>query len=60
MDKGAWQAMVHRVAKSWTRLKRASNSLYNLSKLTELPTNVAPMVEEKISSSQPDSSGLEF
>ena len=21
MDRGAWQAMVHRVAKSWTRLK---------------------------------------
>ena len=22
MDRGAWQAMVHRVAESWTRLKR--------------------------------------
>ena len=22
MDRGAWQAMVHRVTKSWTRLKR--------------------------------------
>ena len=25
MDRGAWQATVHRVAKSWTRLKRLSN-----------------------------------
>ena len=24
MDRGAWQATVHRVAKSWTRLKRFS------------------------------------
>ena len=24
MDKGAWQVMVHRVAKSWTQLKRLS------------------------------------
>ena len=24
MDRGAWQAMVHRVAKSWTRLRRLS------------------------------------
>ena len=24
MDRGAWQAVVHRVAKSWTRLKRLS------------------------------------
>ena len=24
MDRGAWQAIVHRVAKSWTRLKRIS------------------------------------
>ena len=24
MDRGAWQATVHRVAKSWTRLKQAS------------------------------------
>ena len=24
MDRGAWQAMVHRVAKSWTCLKRLS------------------------------------
>ena len=24
MDKGAWQATVHRVAKSWTRLKQLS------------------------------------
>ena len=22
LDRGAWQAMVHRVAQSWTRLKR--------------------------------------
>ena len=48
------------VLQSWTQLKHASNSLYNLSKLTELPTNVAHMVEEKISFSQPDSSVLEF
>ena len=24
MDRGVWQATVHRVAKSWTRLKRLS------------------------------------
>ena len=24
MDRGAWQAIVHRIAKSWTRLKRLS------------------------------------
>ena len=24
LDRGAWQAVVHRVAKSWTRLKRLS------------------------------------
>ena len=24
MDRGAWQATVHEVAKSWTRLKRVS------------------------------------
>ena len=24
MDRGAWQAMVHSVTKSWTRLKRLS------------------------------------
>ena len=24
MDRGAWQAMVHRVAKSWTQLKQLS------------------------------------
>ena len=24
MDRGAWRAIVHRVAKSWTRLKRLS------------------------------------
>jgi len=24
MDRGAWQATVHRVAKSWTRLKQLS------------------------------------
>ena len=22
MDRGAWQAIVHRIAKNWTRLKR--------------------------------------
>ena len=35
MDRGAWQATVHRVAKSWTRLKRLSTrahkSVYHLS-----------------------------
>ena len=27
-DRGAWQATVHRVAKSWTRLKRFSTHAY--------------------------------
>ena len=26
LDNGAWQAIVHRVAKSWTRLKQLSSS----------------------------------
>ena len=28
MDRGAWQAIVHRVAKSWTRLKKLSMHAY--------------------------------
>ena len=28
MDRGAWQTMVHRVAKSQTRLKRLSTQVY--------------------------------
>ena len=28
MGRGAWQAMVHRVAESWTRLKRLSMHTY--------------------------------
>ena len=28
MDRGAWQATVHRVAKSWTRLKQFSRLAY--------------------------------
>ena len=32
MDRGAWRAIVHRVAKSWTRLKRLSkHARYNSS-----------------------------
>jgi len=27
MDRGAWQATVHRAAKSWTRLKQLSTSM---------------------------------
>ena len=30
MDRGAWQAMVHRVAKSQTQLKQCSTQLANL------------------------------
>ena len=30
MDRGAWWARVHRVAKSWTRLKRFSTHMKNL------------------------------
>ena len=33
MDRGAWLATVHRVAKSQTRLKQLSNHTHNLSKL---------------------------
>ena len=28
MDRGAWQATVHRVAKSWTQLKQLSTNIY--------------------------------
>ena len=28
MDRGAWRAMVHRVAKSWTPLKQLSMHIY--------------------------------
>ena len=28
MDRGAWRATVHRVAKSWTRMKRLSTALH--------------------------------
>ena len=28
MDREAWQAMVHRVAKSWTRMKQLSTAQY--------------------------------
>ena len=30
MDRGAWRASVHRVAKSWTRLKRLSTAQHNV------------------------------
>ena len=28
MDRGAWQATAHRVAKSWTRLKQLTTCIY--------------------------------
>ena len=31
MDRGAWQAMVHRVEKSWTQLKPLSIGMHYLS-----------------------------
>ena len=34
MDRGAWWAILHRVAKSQTRLKQLSTHTYNLCKLT--------------------------
>ena len=30
MDRGAWQAMVHRVVKSWTQLKRIGTNVTNV------------------------------
>ena len=30
MDRGAWQAMVHRVLKSWTQLKRIGTNVTNV------------------------------
>ena len=30
MDRGAWQATVHRVAKSWTQLKQFSTHLWEI------------------------------
>ena len=34
MDRGAWWAIVHRVAKSWTQLKRLSTHIYITSSLS--------------------------
>ena len=31
MDRGAWQAIVHRVAQSWTQLKQLSTHAHKLS-----------------------------
>ena len=37
-DRGAWQAMVHRVAQSWTQMKRLSTALsMKCNKYTECP-----------------------
>ena len=30
MDRGAWQAMVHRITRSWTRLKQLSTHLVHM------------------------------
>ena len=35
MDRGAWRAIVHRVAKSWMRLKQLSTQRWELSLLQE-------------------------
>ena len=34
MDRGAWQATVHRVAKSWTQLKQLSMHFQNIFKIS--------------------------
>ena len=43
MDKGAWRATVHKVAKSWTRLKRLStqacSTLLNIKRCSRSDTN---------------------
>ena len=35
MDRGAWQATIHRVTKSWTRLNRLSMHAHNGKKKTQ-------------------------
>ena len=37
IDRGAWQAIVHRVTKSWTRLKRLSTAHSQYQYLNSLP-----------------------
>ena len=48
MDRGAWQAIVHRVPKSWTQLKRQITSrrlmFIQLSQLTRCPLYVSPFL----------------
>ena len=40
MDRGAWRATVHRVTKSWTRLKRLSSSSSSHTKVLKYFTNL--------------------
>ena len=44
MDRGAWQAVVHSVTKSWTQRKRLSTHMHALSVLTLPAVSVVPAV----------------
>ena len=41
-DRGAWQAAVHRVAKSWTRLSRQTRSKIYMNKVLQVSCTVSP------------------
>ena len=45
MDRGAWQAVVHGVAKSWTRLKACMHSGTGASLVAQLVKNPSAMQE---------------
>ena len=44
IERGAWQAMVHRVAKSWTRLKQLSMQITE----SVYRTNIALSIKYKV------------
>ena len=45
MDRGAWRVIVHRVAKSWTRLKACMHSGTGASLVAQLVKNPSAMQE---------------
>ena len=58
MDRGAWQATVHRVAKSWTQLKPLSTHEFLFTSQTHVCSHLLPLlatfhVEESLSAWAP-------
>ena len=50
MDRGAWQAAVHRVTQSWTQLKRLSNLVggLNTANATAIKVPMPFFIQKKI------------